>query len=199
VPADTRLVVYAGRLHPAKGLETLLDGFAQIAATRHATLVIAGPPAVLHDAAGARRDYGRELRDRADRLGITAAIRWIPHCADIAALFSAADVSVLPSLWSEPFGRVVIESMACETPAAASSSGGIGEILTGEFAPWLFQRGDPAALAATVSLAAEQRRIDAGIGARARAHVQAHFSVDRMVAGVERVLAEAASSVGALV
>jgi glycosyltransferase involved in cell wall biosynthesis len=199
VPPDALLVAYAGRLHPAKGIETLLDGFAQIAATRNARLVIAGQPAVLHDATGAPRDYGRELRDRADRLGIGTAIRWIRHCADVAALFSAADVSVLPSLWSEPFGRVVIESMACETPAVASSTGGISEILTGEFAPWLFQPGDAAALAATVTLAADRRRADAGIGVRARAHVQAHFSVDRMVAGVAQVLAEAATSVGAIV
>jgi glycosyltransferase involved in cell wall biosynthesis len=196
VPAGTLLVAYAGRLHPAKGVETLLDGFAQIAASRDAKLVIAGQPAVLHDQNGAPRDYGRELRDRADRLGVGAAINWIPHYADIAALFSAADVSVLPSRWSEPFGRVVIESMACETPAAASCTGGISEILRGEFAPWLFQPGNAASLAAAVIASADQVRADAAIGARARARVQAHFSVDRMVAGVEQILTDAAASVG---
>jgi len=146
--------------------------------------------------AGLARDYARELRDRAAGLGIGAAITWIPHCGDIAALFSAADVTVLPSLWSEPFGRVVIESMACETPAAASSTGGINEILTGEFASWLFQPGDAASLAAAVTMAAEQGRADAAVGARARVHVQSHFSVDHMVAGVEEVLAAAAASIG---
>jgi glycosyltransferase involved in cell wall biosynthesis len=195
VPADTLLVASAGRLHPAKGIETLLDAFAHLAATRRAKLVIAGQPAVLHDNDGNPRDYARQLRDRADRLGIAAAIIWISHCADIPALFSAADVSVLPSLWSEPFGRVVIESMACETPAIGSCAGGIGEILTGEFAQWLFQPGDAASLVAALTMAADRVRSDAGIGERARAHVQAHFSVDRMVAGVERVLTDAATSV----
>jgi len=36
-------------------------------------------------------------------------------------------------VWSEPFGRTIIESMACGTPVVASKTGGIPEILTGEF------------------------------------------------------------------
>jgi len=195
VPAGTPLVVYAGRLHPAKGIETLLDGFARFAATRRAKLVIAGQPAVLHDAAGSPRDYYRELQERADRLGIGDAITWISHCADTPALFSAADVSVLPSVWSEPFGRVVIESMACETPAIASRTGGISEILTGEFAASLFEPGDAISLAGTLAAATDRLAADPGIGARARAHVQAHFSVDRMVAGVEQILTDVTASV----
>jgi glycosyltransferase involved in cell wall biosynthesis len=194
VPAGTMLVVYAGRLHPAKGVETLLDGFARVAAGRTAHLLIAGQAAVLHDDAGASRDYQRELRERADQLGIGGAMTWIPHWPDMPALFSAADVSVLPSVWSEPFGRVVIEAMACETPAIASRTGGIREILTGEFAPWLFEPGNAASLAAALSAAVDQRRADAEIGARARAHVRAQFSVDRMVTGVEQVLTDVTAS-----
>ena len=62
-------------------------------------------------------------------------------------LLRASDVTVLPSIWSEPFGRIAIESMACETPVVASRVGGIPEILTGEFAEGLFEPGSSTDLA----------------------------------------------------
>ena len=37
--------------------------------------------------------------------------------------FNAADVVVVPSIWQEPFGKVVIEAFACEKPVIASKRG----------------------------------------------------------------------------
>jgi len=60
-------------------------------------------------------------------------MREIPRSRDQYYLrLQISEVSVLPSVWSEPFGRT-IESMACGTPVVASKTGGIPEILTGEF------------------------------------------------------------------
>jgi glycosyltransferase involved in cell wall biosynthesis len=188
VPADNLLVTYAGRLHPAKGVETLLEGFSLIAHKRPSHLVVAGRAAVMPSSAGGVRDYLGELRTLAERLGIARAITWIDHQRDIADLFSASDVTVLPSLWSEPFGRVVIESMACETPVVASRVGGISEILTGEFAEWMVTAGQPDKLASRVLAVADLSAADPRIGQRARAHVAGRFSVDRMIDGVEHVL-----------
>jgi glycosyltransferase involved in cell wall biosynthesis len=188
VPVDDLLVTYAGRLHPAKGVETLLEGFSLIAHKRPSHLVVAGRAAVMPGSGGGMRDYLGELRALAERLGIARAITWIDHQRDIAGLFSASDVTVLPSLWSEPFGRVVIESMACETPVVASRVGGISEILTGEFADWMVTAGQPDELASRVLEVADVTGADPRIGQRARAHVASRFSVDRMIDGVEHVL-----------
>jgi glycosyltransferase involved in cell wall biosynthesis len=188
VPADDLLVTYAGRLHPAKGVETLLEGFSLIAHNRPSHLVVAGRAAVMPGSGGGVRDYLGELRALAERLGIARAITWIDHHSDVAGLFSASDVTVLPSLWSEPFGRVVIESMACETPVVASRVGGVTEILTGEFAEWLVTAGQPGELASRVLGVADLSMADPRIGRRARGHVASRFSVDRMIDGVEHVL-----------
>jgi glycosyltransferase involved in cell wall biosynthesis len=183
LPADRPIVTYAGRLHPYKGIETLLEAFelAVLEAPMH--LVIAGRAAALDG-----RDYAAELRALADRLGIGPMITWIEHQGDMPALLSASDVTVVPSLWSEPFGRVVIESMACETPVVASRIGGVPEILDGEFDGWLATPGDAADLASRIRRLAGWRDSDPGLGRRARAHVADRFTVDRMVEGVERVL-----------
>lgn len=188
LPADSLLLTCAGRLHPAKGVETLIEALSLVARERPCHLVLAGRPAVMNDEHGRPRDYLAELHGVAERLGVANAITWIAHQQDMPALLRASDLTVLPSLWSEPFGRIVIESMACETPVVASRVGGIPEILTGEFAEWLFEAGQAADLAARVTRLAGWRAADPALGRRARAHVASTFSLDRTVDGVERAL-----------
>ena len=47
---------------------------------------------------------------------------------ELAALYSACDAFVLPSIW-EPFGMVVCEAMAAEKPVVSTTAGGIPEIV----------------------------------------------------------------------
>jgi glycosyltransferase involved in cell wall biosynthesis len=188
LPPESLVVTYAGRLHPAKGVETLISAVGIVARERSCHLVLAGRPAVMNDEHGRARDYLSELRSLADQTGIGSAVTWIEHQQDMPSLFLASDITVLPSLWSEPFGRIVIESMACETPVVASRAGGIPEILTGEFSEWLFEPGNAADLASHIRRLAGWRASDPDLGRRARAHVANHFSLDRTVDGVERAL-----------
>jgi len=56
---------------------------------------------------------------------------WIDHFIareDLIHLHSHAAVFVCPSIY-EPFGLVILEAMACETPVVASRVGGIPEIV----------------------------------------------------------------------
>jgi glycosyltransferase involved in cell wall biosynthesis len=188
LPAGPLLLTYAGRLHPAKGVETLLEALSLVARDRACHLVLAGRPAVMNDVHGQPRDYLGELRGAAERLGVASAITWIAHQQDMPTLLRASDLTVLPSLWSEPFGRIVIESMACETPVVASRVGGIPEILTGEFSEWLFESGRSADLAARITRLAGWRASDPDLGRRARAHVASAFPLERTVDGVEGAL-----------
>lgn len=45
--------------------------------------------------------------------------------------FRKIDLLVIPSVWNEPFGRVVIESISNYVPVIASNKGGIPELLDG--------------------------------------------------------------------
>lgn len=53
---------------------------------------------------------------------------YVPH-EKIKHYFKAADVLLVPSLWHEPFGRVVIEGQINSTPVVASKTGGIPELV----------------------------------------------------------------------
>ena len=66
---------------------------------------------------------------------------------------------MLPSV-SETFGRMLVESMACGTPAVASAAGGMPEVLTGEFARYLFPVRDAGALSNRLDMLRDWRRRD---------------------------------------
>jgi glycosyltransferase involved in cell wall biosynthesis len=189
VARDTFLVVFAGRLHPTKNVELLIDALATL--PQPADLVIAGR----HLPDGSGRAYGDEVKQYVMRAGIERHCHFVGHVARMAELYAAADVTVLPSA-NEAFGRVVIESMACRTPVVASNAGGIPEILTGDFARWLFQPGNLGELTARLMALRGWRARDPELGDRCRAHVEAEFAIDRTVLGIERVLQRAVDEWG---
>ncbi len=176
------LVAYAGRFHPAKGLEVLIDALPLL--PPHAQLVIAGRE--IPD--GRKEIYEEQLKEQAVVLGVAARCRWVGHVSEIAELYRAADATVLPSVASEAFGRAVIESMACGTPAVGSCAGGIPEILTGEFSQYLFPVRDHRALAERLNALSDWTERDPGLAARCRAHVDRYFAIAKTIDGVEASL-----------
>jgi glycosyltransferase involved in cell wall biosynthesis len=185
VPVGAFLLAFAGRLHPGKGVDVLLDAMQRLPERVH--LVIAGQ----HHEDGSRRDYKAELVMHAGQRAVSERVRFVGHLADPRDLFAAADLTILPSVISEAFGRTVIESMACGTPAVASRVGGIPEILAGNWASMLVPPGDGAALAQRIMTLMDWRSRDPELAARCRAHVEQRFDVRGMVNGVEASLARA--------
>jgi glycosyltransferase involved in cell wall biosynthesis len=89
-----------------------------------------------------------------------------------------------PITWCEPFGLVMIESMACGTPVIAYPNGAAPEIVSDGVTGFLRddERGAGVALASASS-------IDRG---RCRAAVEGYFSTARMVADYESLYERAA-------
>jgi len=65
------------------------------------------------------------------KLNLTDKVIFMEKRADIHQVFASLDVFVLSSL-AEPFGRVLIESMACAKPVVAFRGGGVPEIVQDE-------------------------------------------------------------------
>jgi glycosyltransferase involved in cell wall biosynthesis len=176
------LVLFVGRLHPLKGVEVMIDALRLL--PPHAQFVIAGRE--MFD--GRKEPYEPQLKAQAAALGLTARCHFIGHCPQIADLYHAADVTVLPSVASEAFGRSVIESMACGTPVVASRVGGIPEILTGDFGRYLFPVRDHRALADRLASLIGWRERDPGLADRCRAHVALNFDIVNTVSAIEASL-----------
>ena len=83
----------------------------------------------------------------------------------------------------EGFGRVVIEAQAMGRPVIGTDHGGAAETIEHGVTGWRVPPGDAAALAAALdAVLALPLAARLALGARARASVQAHFTVQAMQA-----------------
>lgn len=184
IPPGAFVALYAGRLDPPKGVDVLVEAWRRLGlGPLEGRLVVAGEP----------RGGGRPVEILAHAAALRAALpppagTWLPRQEDVVGLYRAADVVVLPSLWEEPFGLVLLEAMACGRPVVASAAGGIPEILGGRLSRFLVAPGDPAALAQRLASLVGWRSREPGLGAEVRRRVEERFSLDAMAAGVEAVL-----------
>lgn len=139
VREDEKLVLSVGRLEPVKGHEILLDAVARLG-RRDVRLVIAGD--------GSLRE---RLESRARDLGVRLTLEGVVAHESLRAWYSAADLFCLPSL-NEGHPNALVESLACGTPAVATSVGAAPDLVS-RHAGVLVPGGDAAALAAGLSRA----------------------------------------------
>lgn len=108
-------LLFLGRLHPKKGLEELLRGYAAVAraGTPGPDLVIAGP---CHD-----ESYRTRLRALATDLGLGARTHWLPLLEGEAKWGALRECEAF-TLFShqENFGLAVVEALACGRPVLIS-------------------------------------------------------------------------------
>jgi len=158
-----RYLAFVGRMSADKGCHLAIE----IAAAAGLPLRIAGkrrePPELAYFA----EHVAPHLGPNVEYLGE------IPHEAKVDLLRHAL-ATLFPITWEEPFGLVMIESMACGTPVLATRRGAVPEIV--EHGVTGFVVDHPLELAAYVDAAAA---LDP---ATLRAHAEASFSAERLVA-----------------
>lgn len=178
VADDTLVIGIVARLDPMKDHATFLHAAARLReAHPSATFVVVGDG----DAA-----WSEALHELAGELGLGGQVRWLGAREDLPAIYSALDISCSSSAFGEGFSNAVAEAMACETPCVVTDCGDSAIIVgnTGGVVP----PRDPVALAA--ALDAMSRSDLAAQGRAARARIEEHFSLDRMVARTEQLLWE---------
>ena len=96
---------------------------------------------------------------------------------ELAQLYAAADVAVMPSL-QEAFGKTLIEAMACGTPVVAFASGGPLDIIDHRINGYLAEPFRPSDLAAGILWCTEEIGRGTDLGGAARRKVEAQFDID---------------------
>ncbi len=184
--ADKRYLLYVGRLVPIKGVHVLVEAFPEIL-RRHpdVRLVITGSS--FFDGA-ARTGYERELVALAQPVVSKIVFTgFLPH-ETLKYLYAAVDIVVMPSVWQEPLGLVMLEAMASGTLLVGSSVGGVPEVIDSGRNGVLVPAGDAAELARAVCNVLEdpasmQRMAQAG-----RDTIVEKFTWERLMGEVEMAM-----------
>ena len=136
------VVAYAGRLDEVKGVRLLMaawDRYCVMSKDPGLRLVIAGSGPLEREVTG-----WASARPSVQMTGHVPA-------AEVASLRSRARAVIVPSVWEEPFGLVVVESMAAGAPLIVAGHGSFIELVTPGVDGVLFPPGDAQALALAVA------------------------------------------------
>ena len=189
ITPSTRVILLAARLTDWKGQHVLIDAVARL--KDGGRLMQQGAPDVAIILAGdaqGRDGYAGSLRSRAGAAGLGDVVRLVGHCDDMAAAFALAHVTIVASTKPEAFGRSATEAQAMGSPVIATDLGAPPETVLAEprvaeaaITGWIVPPGDAGALASRIAdaLALDQAARSA-MARRARAHVTANFSLERM-------------------
>ncbi len=114
---DGYVIASVGNLIPEKGHDLVIRTLPELS---DAILLIAG-----------KGPYQRELEALATSLNVADRVRFLGSVSQtiLCTLYSAADCLVLASV-REGWPNVLLEAMACGTPAIASNVGGVPEIIS---------------------------------------------------------------------
>ena len=164
-------ILFVGRLNAEKGLDLLIDALRRLALelpTWRVALI-----GRLHERDRAR--YGEALKELEAAWGGRLSLRsGVPH-EQVMQEFAGAAITLVPSIWPEPFGRVALEAMAAGSAVIASRSGGLPEIV-GDAGVLLEHMTADTLSAAILSLASDPHRC-AALGRAARARAEACFDI----------------------
>ena len=175
-----------GRLTPWKGQHVLLDALERDGIDNVQMLCVGDALFTDED-----RRYAEGLRDRAAKGPLKGRVHFLGHRDDVPALMRACDTVVHTSSSPEPFGRVIVEGMLANKPVIATNAGGAREILEDGETGLLVRPGDPRALHEAIKSLRSQPSDAQAMAQAGRERAERHFSVEQMVEGVNRVIAQA--------
>lgn len=160
-------LLFAGRLQPEKGLAEAV----QIARMTGEKLLIIGPPVT-----GEYWDkkIAPYLGDKIQYLG------FVPR-EELFKYYQRAKATLVPIQWEEPFGLILVESMACGTPVIVFERGSVPEIVVEGKTGFIIKDNNLEAMAGAVKKIDKIKRLNC------RRHIEKNFSIQRMIDHYEEV------------
>ena len=122
-------ILFVGRLNKCKGLDILINAFNKL---KHNNIK-------LH-IVGEGQNKEESKKNAASNPNITF-YGFVPE-PELIELYKKANIVVIPSIWYEVFGIVIIESFKYKTPVIGSDIGGISELIENGQNGLLFEAGN---------------------------------------------------------
>ncbi len=175
-----KLILFTGRIHPIKGLGTLVLAMPMVLARFHdAKLVIAGPDQV---------GYKKTLVKLAEELGVKDSLLFLEPIEDFdkkMQAYAACDLFVLPSLF-EGTSQAIFDAMSQGKPIVASRRGGIPSQIADGMEGLLIDPNDPNTLADSIIKLLSDRKLAKRLGENARKKA-CLFTYDILIKQIEGI------------
>ncbi len=185
---NRRVIFHPARMGLAKGSGVAVKAFRLIRQKfPDALLVLAGTKNIIDWGEYQQKEIAYIIQ-LLDLFGLRRDVLIDQYPVDfIAAMYAAAEICVYPSIFSEPFGLVMLESMAAGKPIVVSRSGGMPEIIKPGINGLLVPPNDYRALARSVVRLLEKPKLAQTLGRQGFRMFHQKFTLDPMVAEIERV------------
>jgi glycosyltransferase involved in cell wall biosynthesis len=165
-----------GQISPHKGHEDAIEALRQL-----------GPGYRLIIAGKGEESYVARLKEQSRGLPVEFS-----GFAEFKKFFETVDILLVPS-WEEPFGIVLLESMATGIPVISTSAGGPLDIIRPEVNGLLvLPRNPPALVTAVRSLS--DLRLRTSIVEHARKHVEEAYDIQKVIPKIEAFYREVVSN-----
>jgi glycosyltransferase involved in cell wall biosynthesis len=182
-------LLYIGRLTREKGVHTAIEAVGYLVrhyGVENIKLTVIGDG----DA-----DYVRTLQQFVARARLASFVDFLPAQPKEAlpALYSRFDILIFPSIWAEPFGRVIVEAMTAGLVVVGAAVGGAAEILADGENALTFPPNDPQALSRQLKRLLDSPALREQLAQSARQTALTRFDLHRMTAEIEACLQEIAA------
>jgi glycosyltransferase involved in cell wall biosynthesis len=122
------VIVYSGRINNEKGISELIDAMLQLKSPCIKLMILGSS---FFDNTRNEDAFIQSLKNKAKRIEDQIIFTGFIPYSQVPEYLQLADISVLPSMWEEPFGLTIVEAMAVGLPLITTRSGGIPEICEG--------------------------------------------------------------------
>ena len=162
-PEDEAVILFAGRLLPAKGARDAVEAVTLLNKHRSARLIVAGAGPAGDELASLVRERG---------LGNTVDLRGHLSSAALQDAYRDADVFLLPTYHPEGFPTVIAEAMAVGLPIVTTQARGNADHLENGVNALFVPAHDPAAIAGALEKLLEDHALRERMALANRAAVQ---------------------------
>jgi glycosyltransferase involved in cell wall biosynthesis len=181
-------VACIGEVTRAKGIEDFIRAAGRVARSRtDVDFLIAGQER------DPEQPFTSDLKELAERLGITSRVRFLGHVDNVPELLAAVDVVVVPS-WDEGFSLVTLESLAARRAVVASDVGGIRDIVQDNITGMLFPPKDANTLANKLLWVLSDTPLRERLGNQGQQDVTRRFARDQVIDRIEALYNEVLQS-----
>lgn len=123
IEPDKKVIMFAGRIAPTKGILELTEAFKRLNRDDTVLMVVGA-----HNfGTGQTSEFQKRMEKQFIELGKRVCFTGYVSYDEIWKYYKLADIAVLPSIWEEPAGLTMIEACAAGIPLITTRSGGIPE------------------------------------------------------------------------